>query len=592
MSDKPHRIAVLMGGPSAEREVSLRTGAACAGALREGGYEVSEVVVEDENFIVPAGTDLAFISLHGTFGEDGQVQDILKARGIPFTGADGDTSRITIDKEKTKEKFRAAGVPTPKGQLVRRIEEITVPLPVFIKPNSQGSSVGSRAAKTRAEVAAALADALKYDSAVLGRAVDRRPRIDRRRPRQPGVAGGRDSPARGLLRLHQQIHQGQNRVLLPGAPVGRAHGPGAAPRAGGASRGRQHGLLARRFPARRRRALLPRDQHDSRHDRDESSPEGRRGGGHHLSRIVPAHRGALMGGPAKRKERMNRRARPRPRPRPKQLNILHSTPAPKHSRKQIAQMAGWCALVLAMIVAVGTGLHFGIAFALDHVLYKNPRYALQEIVVEPRDRFSARLIRQAAGLELGMNLWALNLPQIARDLESIPNVASAKVERHFPDKISITLTERVPVVKIEGINIDLDTKETFYLDHDCVVLKPRPDEATPPLPQVVGLTDAELEPNTKLDRPILNHALEILDGINNSELRTLIDVTRINLGNPLSITMETHQGMTIIFRLDYIDQQLQRLQQIVDYADKQQRPLQTVDLTPDVNVPITFCQNQ
>jgi D-alanine-D-alanine ligase len=167
MSDKPHRIAVLMGGPSAEREVSLRTGAACVTGLREAGYEVSDVVVEDGNFVVPPGTDLAFLSLHGTFGEDGQVQDILNARGIPFTGADANTSRITIDKEKTKERFRAAGVPTPAGQLVHRIEEITTPLPVFIKPNSQGSSVGSRAAATREELAAAIADALKFDSAVL-----------------------------------------------------------------------------------------------------------------------------------------------------------------------------------------------------------------------------------------------------------------------------------------------------------------------------------------------------------------------------------------------------------------------------------------
>jgi D-alanine-D-alanine ligase len=167
MSDKPHRIAVLMGGPSAEREVSLRTGAACAGALREVGYDVTEIVVDDENFVLPENTDLAFLAMHGPFGEDGQVQDILTARGIPFTGADAATSRVTIDKEKTKEKFRAAGVPTPKGQLVHRLEEITVPLPVFIKPNTLGSSVGSRAAKTRVEVAAAVADALKYDSVVL-----------------------------------------------------------------------------------------------------------------------------------------------------------------------------------------------------------------------------------------------------------------------------------------------------------------------------------------------------------------------------------------------------------------------------------------
>jgi D-alanine-D-alanine ligase len=167
MSDQPRKIAVLMGGPSAEREVSLRTGAACVTALREAGYEVSEVIVENENFVIPDGTDLAFISLHGTFGEDGQVQDILNARGIPFTGASAEVSRITIDKEKTKERFRQHGVPTPAGQLVKRSDEITVPLPVFIKPNSQGSSVGSRSASTREELSAAVTDALKYDSAVL-----------------------------------------------------------------------------------------------------------------------------------------------------------------------------------------------------------------------------------------------------------------------------------------------------------------------------------------------------------------------------------------------------------------------------------------
>jgi D-alanine-D-alanine ligase len=167
MSDKPRRLAVLKGGPSAEREISLRTGAACAEALREAGYDVSEVVVDDANFIVPGGTDLAFLAMHGPFGEDGQVQAILDARGIPYTGADAATSRIAIDKEKTKEKFRRGGVPTPAGQLVRKLEEITVPLPVFIKPNTQGSSVGSRSATTREELAPALADALRFDAEVL-----------------------------------------------------------------------------------------------------------------------------------------------------------------------------------------------------------------------------------------------------------------------------------------------------------------------------------------------------------------------------------------------------------------------------------------
>ena len=167
MSDKPQLLAVLKGGPSAERDVSLRSGAAAAEALREAGYEVNEVIVNDPHFIVPDGTDLAFLALHGTFGEDGQVQEILTARGIPFTGANATVSRIAFDKEKTKEKLRQHGVPTPEGQLVRRVEEVTLPLPVFIKPNAQGSSVGTHPATTQQELASALADALKFDSAVL-----------------------------------------------------------------------------------------------------------------------------------------------------------------------------------------------------------------------------------------------------------------------------------------------------------------------------------------------------------------------------------------------------------------------------------------
>jgi D-alanine-D-alanine ligase len=167
MSDKPHRLAVLKGGPSAEREVSLRSGAACAEALREAGYEVVDVVIDDANFVVPDGTDLAFLAVHGTFGEDGQLQDILSARGIPFTGADAAASRVCIDKDQTKARLAQAGVPVPPGQLVSRIGEITLPLPLFLKPNTLGSSVGSTPVFTPEELAPALASALRYGAPAL-----------------------------------------------------------------------------------------------------------------------------------------------------------------------------------------------------------------------------------------------------------------------------------------------------------------------------------------------------------------------------------------------------------------------------------------
>jgi D-alanine-D-alanine ligase len=167
LKDQPRSIAVLKGGLSAEREVSLRSGAAAAQALREGGFEVTEVAVDSADFKLPDGIDLAFLALHGTFGEDGQVQDILDSRGIPFTGADAETSRIAFDKEKTKERFAAHGIPTPEGQLVRRLEEITLPLPLFLKPNEQGSSVGTHPATTREELEAGFRDALIFGPKVL-----------------------------------------------------------------------------------------------------------------------------------------------------------------------------------------------------------------------------------------------------------------------------------------------------------------------------------------------------------------------------------------------------------------------------------------
>jgi cell division protein FtsQ len=291
---------------------------------------------------------------------------------------------------------------------------------------------------------------------------------------------------------------------------------------------------------------------------------------------------------------MSRRTPTRSRNRSKQINILHTTTTKRHSNKQIMQATLWCVLVLGMVLAVGTALHFGISFALDRVLFNNPHYVLSKIEIEPRDRFSERLIRQATGLEHGQNLWALNLRQITHDLEKLPSVSSAKVERHFPDKIVISIKERVPVVKIYGLNSDLNTREEFYLDSQSVVLKPRNDENVPLMPEIIGLSNnnAELEPGMKLDLPTLTRAMEILDAIEHSRLHTTIDIATINLSDPLSITMVTRGEMSITFRLDCIDQQLARLVQIVEYPDFQMRQIRSVDLTPDINVPVTFAQYQ
>src|SRR5437763_4621543 len=106
----PKKIAVLMGGPGSERDVSLATGRGVSKALRSLGAEVVEVDVHDENFALPKDVDLAFITIHGTFGEDGQLQEILEERGGPYTGDAVESSRAAWDKILSKRKCREHNV--------------------------------------------------------------------------------------------------------------------------------------------------------------------------------------------------------------------------------------------------------------------------------------------------------------------------------------------------------------------------------------------------------------------------------------------------------------------------------------------------
>jgi len=163
-------IAVMLGGPSAEREVSLRSGAAVAQALRSLGHTVSEIDPKDGRFILPGKTDVVFLALHGTYGEDGTVQRQLEKLGVIYTGCDAEASRIAFDKVLTKKRCAKAGVPTAK-YLVVKSAQAPFPKdfqpPLVVKPVRQGSSVGLQFVERAADWQGALAEALKFDSEVL-----------------------------------------------------------------------------------------------------------------------------------------------------------------------------------------------------------------------------------------------------------------------------------------------------------------------------------------------------------------------------------------------------------------------------------------
>jgi len=167
------RVGVLYGGISAEREVSLRSGAAVGRVLAGMGYPVELLDVRD----VPISRwglefiDAAFIALHGTFGEDGGIQSILEVLGVPYTGSGVRASRLAMDKVASKVAFCEAGVPTAAFVEVeaawpesRKLEAAaSLGLPAVVKPVCQGSSVGLTLARSVSQLRAAVALALEFD---------------------------------------------------------------------------------------------------------------------------------------------------------------------------------------------------------------------------------------------------------------------------------------------------------------------------------------------------------------------------------------------------------------------------------------------
>lgn len=174
LGDRP--VHVLLGGFSNEREVSLQSGEAVAAALEERGHRVARLDVsrdfEQVGRDLLAGTGLAFIILHGEFGEDGQIQRLLEGWSVPYTGSDSASSRSAMDKVLTKRCFEQRGIETPRWEIVEPpvdgaalVEKYGLPL--VVKPSESGSSIGVTIAREEGAVAPAVEEAAKCRGVVM-----------------------------------------------------------------------------------------------------------------------------------------------------------------------------------------------------------------------------------------------------------------------------------------------------------------------------------------------------------------------------------------------------------------------------------------
>lgn len=176
MKDK--KIAVVLGGPSAEREVSLRTGAAIHKALVARGYNAVIIDLEPANFakqLADNNIDVVFNAVHGLYGEDGCMQGQLEMMGVKYTGSGVMASSVAMDKILSKRIFMASDIPTPDFMILEKSDTSACiaailarfSLPVVIKPPAQGSSVGVEIVKNQADLEKSLLNAFKYADELL-----------------------------------------------------------------------------------------------------------------------------------------------------------------------------------------------------------------------------------------------------------------------------------------------------------------------------------------------------------------------------------------------------------------------------------------
>jgi cell division protein FtsQ len=278
---------------------------------------------------------------------------------------------------------------------------------------------------------------------------------------------------------------------------------------------------------------------------------------------------------------------PQRRKQQQQLRVLQTTTQKSYTKKQVSNAALWVGIVFFSVATSAVLLYFAYTALASRAVYENPRFTLKNISIQSGNIPKAQ-IQRAGRLAPGQNLMALDLQQIQKDIQRLPYVAEAEIRRQVPDTLVIRIKERVPMLRVLASGGDLGSTEVYYLDREGVLLKPRAGEAVASLPQVTGLRQADLDAGQRLDQPGLRAAIDLIEQLDQMPLRTAFDINVIDVSRTFAMKVFTKQGGCLTFRLEYIDQQLNRLAEIFEIATNRNREIATVDLTPDKNVPVTF----
>jgi hypothetical protein len=262
----------------------------------------------------------------------------------------------------------------------------------------------------------------------------------------------------------------------------------------------------------------------------------------------------------------------------------------------------------AVVFAVSFGTVFGLyllwrtgEWAIDRFLYGNEAFAIQRIEVQTDGAVSVDQLRRWAGAKLGQNLLALDLTRVKRDLELVPLIQSATVERVLPHALRIRVVEREPLAQVyvpqprARCGYDM---AVFHLDSEGYVMLPlEPRQRAVPLtepleelPTIAALNFTELRPGRRVESAQVLAALQLIVAFDRSPMAGLDDLRRIDVSAPEILQVTTGRGSEITFSVCDLDRQLRRWREIYDFGQKTHKAIASLDLAVPNNIPARWLE--
>ena len=261
---------------------------------------------------------------------------------------------------------------------------------------------------------------------------------------------------------------------------------------------------------------------------------------------------------------------------------------------------------VALAVTFGTG--FGLylfwrvgEWTLDKFVYENSEFAIRRVDVQTDGIIAPDQLRRWSGVKPGVNLMALDLVAVKRNLELVSTIDSVSVERVLPGTLRIRVTERPPVAQVDvpragaagGIEVSV-----FQLDAGGYVMQPLDPrlcviplaQIRDQLPVIAGLNVYQLQPGQRVESPQVLAALKLIGAFNRPVMTGLVNLRRIDVSSPGVVVATTDQGGEITFGLDNLDQQLGRWREIYDLGQRMNRAIATVNLAVSNNVPVRWME--